>query len=79
MEKKGVNMQDVRKCLGVKSVGWEIEKRILERIWHVMRTEDERFKTSPNKVIHSKRIYIGMYQRHMCVAYSKLPSLRLCP
>merc|ERR1711989_49033 len=32
MEARGVNMQDVRVCLGVKSVRWKIEKRVLERI-----------------------------------------------
>ena len=30
-------MQDVRGCLGVKSVRWKIEKRVLERIRHVVR------------------------------------------
>ena len=37
MEMRGVNMQDVRSCLGVKSVRWKIEKRVLERIGHVVR------------------------------------------
>ena len=30
MEAQGVNMQDVRNVLGVKSVRWKIEKRVLE-------------------------------------------------
>ena len=42
MEARGVNMQDVRVCLGVKSVRWKIEKRVLERIWHVVRMGNER-------------------------------------
>jgi hypothetical protein len=32
MQARGVNMWDVRKCLGVKSVRWKIEKRVLERV-----------------------------------------------
>ena len=42
MEARGVNMQDVRSCLGVKSVRWKIEKRVLERIGHVVRMGNER-------------------------------------
>ena len=42
MEEKGVNMQDVRSCLGVKSVRWKIEKRVLERIGHVVRMGNDR-------------------------------------
>ena len=42
MSARGVNMQDVRKMLGVKSVEWKIEKRVLERIGHVMRMGNER-------------------------------------
>ena len=42
MERMGVNMQDVRKRLGVKSVSWKIEKRVLERIGHVVRMGNER-------------------------------------
>ena len=34
-------MYDVRARLGVKSVQWKIEKRVLERIGHVMRMKDE--------------------------------------
>ena len=30
-------MIDVREMLGVKSIAWKIEKRVLERIGHVMR------------------------------------------
>ena len=35
-------MEDVRRSLGVKSIRWKVEKRILERIGHVMRMEDDR-------------------------------------
>ena len=38
---RGENMYDVRARLGVKSVQWKIEKRVLERIGHVMRMEDD--------------------------------------
>ena len=42
MEERGVNMQDVRNRLGVKSVRWKVEKRVLERIGHVVRMGNER-------------------------------------
>ena len=42
MKEKGVNMVDVRKELGVMSLRWKIEKRVLERIGHVMRLDDSR-------------------------------------
>ena len=42
MQASGVNMQDVRDCLGVKSVRWKIEKRVLERIGHVVRMGNDR-------------------------------------
>ena len=42
MEARGVNMQDVRSAIGVKSVRWKIEKRVLERIGHVVRMENDR-------------------------------------
>ena len=41
MQVRGENMYDVRARLGVKSVQWKIEKRVLERIGHVMRMKDE--------------------------------------
>ena len=34
-------MYDVRTRLGVKSVQWMIEKKVLERVGHVMRMKDE--------------------------------------
>ena len=37
-------MADVRKELGVKSIRWKIEKRVLERIGHVMRMDDRMTK-----------------------------------
>ena len=42
MQKAGMNMQDVRNSLDVKSIRWKIEKRSLERLGHVMRMEDQR-------------------------------------
>ena len=42
MEKEGKNMADVRKELGVRTLRWKIEKKVLERIGHVMRMGDER-------------------------------------
>ena len=33
------NMTDVRQRLGIKSVEWKIERRVLERIGHVIRIE----------------------------------------
>ena len=42
MQACGMNMQDVRVCLGVKSVRWKIEKRVLERIGHVVRMKNDR-------------------------------------
>ena len=42
MQEEHVNMQDVRNQLGVKSVRIKIEKRVLERIGHIFRMEDDR-------------------------------------
>ena len=42
MQEEGMKMEDVRRKLGVKSVRWKVEKRVLERIGHVMRMEDGR-------------------------------------
>ena len=42
MEQRGVNMQDVRNVLKVRSLRWKIEKRVLERIGHVVRMGNER-------------------------------------
>ena len=42
MQAEQKNMYDVRKELGVQSVRWKIEKRVLERIGHVFRMEDWR-------------------------------------
>ena len=42
MQQEGKNMFDVRKDLGVKSLRCKIEKRVLERIGHVMRMKDDR-------------------------------------
>ena len=40
MQEAGKNMYDVRKELGIKSVRAKVEKRVLERVGHVMRLED---------------------------------------
>ena len=53
MERKGVNMQDIRSCLGVKSIRWKIEKRVLERIGHVLRMGNERL---------TKAVVLGWYE-----------------
>ena len=42
MQEEGKNMYDVRKDLGVLTVRGKVEKRVLERIGHVMRMGDER-------------------------------------
>ena len=42
MQQEQKNMQDIRNELGVKSVRLKIEKRVLERIGHVLRMEDDR-------------------------------------
>ena len=36
------NVTDVRQRLGIKSVEWKIERRVLERIGHVMRMKNDR-------------------------------------
>ena len=42
MQDEHKNMFDVRRELGVQSVRWKIERRVLERIGHVMRMDDTR-------------------------------------
>ena len=42
MAERRVNMTDVRQRLRIKSVEWKIERRVLERIGHVMRMENDR-------------------------------------
>jgi hypothetical protein len=42
MQEAGVNMQDVRSELGIKSIRLKIEKRCLERLGHLMRMDDDR-------------------------------------
>ena len=42
MQERGVNMVDVRSLLGVRSIAWKIEKRVLERVGHVVRMGNER-------------------------------------
>ena len=54
MEERAVNMQDVRNRLGVKSVRWKIEKRVLERIGHVVRMGNDRM---------TKLMVLGWYEK----------------
>ena len=42
MQQKGVNMQDLRNELGVTTIRTKIEKRVLERVGHVIRMDDTR-------------------------------------
>ena len=42
MEREGRNMQNVRNILGVKTIRWKVERRVLKRIGHVMRMDNER-------------------------------------
>ena len=42
MQRERMNIQDVRNRLGVRSIRWKIEKRVLERMGHVMRMDDGR-------------------------------------
>ena len=42
MQEEHMKMEDVRRELGVRSVRWKVEKRVLERIGHVMRMGDDR-------------------------------------
>ncbi|KAI8486755.1 hypothetical protein Bbelb_355030 [Branchiostoma belcheri] len=53
MEGRHENMQDVRSRLNVKSVRWKIEKRVLERVGHVMRMSNDRI---------TKAVVLGWYQ-----------------
>ena len=46
MQEEGVNMVDVRKSLGVRSLRWKIEKRVYERMGHVLRMDDDRLVKS---------------------------------
>ena len=41
---KIVNMHGVRVCLGMKSVRWKTANRVLERIHHAVRMENDRLK-----------------------------------
>ena len=54
MQARGENMYDVRAKLGVNSVQWKIEKRVLERVGHVMRMKDESL---------TKVAVFGMYKK----------------
>ena len=46
MQREGTNMQDVRNHLGRRSLHLKIEKRVMERMGHVLRMPDE----SPTKI-----------------------------
>ena len=54
MEAKGINMEDIRTLLGVKSIRWKIEERVLERVGHVMRMGNERM---------TKAVVLGWYEQ----------------
>ena len=79
MQELGVNMYDVRSMLGVKSVRWKIEKRVYERIGHVMRMKDERLVKaavlgwyeglqSERKMPGRKRKTVLYWKRMLCEA-----------
>ena len=53
MQARGENMTDVRERLGVKSVEWKIERRVLQRIGHVLRMGNERM---------TKAMILGWYE-----------------
>ena len=53
MQELHVNMWDLRSMLGVKSVRWKVEKRVYERIGHVVRMSDERMV---------KAVILGWYE-----------------
>ena len=53
MKEVGMNMIDVRGMLGVRTLEAKIEKRVLERIGHVMRMGDERM---------TKAVVLGWYE-----------------
>ena len=42
MQAEGKNMQDVRNALKVNTIRWKIEKRVLERIGHILRMDVSR-------------------------------------
>ena len=42
MLREGTNMQDVRNHMGIRSLHLKIEKRVMERMGHVLKTPDER-------------------------------------
>ena len=42
MQEEHKNMQDIRNDLNIKTVRWKVEKRVLERIGHIMRMDDNR-------------------------------------
>ena len=51
MSERHTNRYDVRRKFGVKSVEWRIQKRILERIAHVMRIGNDRLTTAGAGVV----------------------------
>ena len=42
MQRLHINIQDIRNKLVVKSLRWKIEKRVLQRIGHILRMENDR-------------------------------------
>ena len=53
MQEEGVNMTDVRRKIEIRAVESKIEKRVLDRIGHVMRMGDERL---------TKAVVLGWYE-----------------
>ena len=52
MAERHENMTDVRQRLGIKPVEWKIEIRVVERIGHVMRMENDRL---------TKAVVLGLF------------------
>ena len=42
MQCRGMNMQDIRNELNMKTIGWKIEKRVWGRMGHIFSMGDER-------------------------------------
>ena len=42
MQRRGMNMQDIRNEVNMKTIGWKIEKRVWARMGHIFRMGDER-------------------------------------
>ena len=47
MQEQGRNMQDIRNQLSIRTLQWKIEKRVLERIGHIVKMKDGRLVKIP--------------------------------